>query len=223
MMEAPKLPCSAKLFVRLISDASAALALHLAAVPGRTRGLADECELDQLLQFDARLTETTLVLSALRDGDRLLVDSRRIGPSLIFERCRAKPAAAVIERLLASASFTRRSGRASPACSPAVHSGSDRACDKWLEGYRIAGLDGIDLHHLYRAIAWLGEELAAQETYQAVAGDQGPGGGAAVRATTRPVQRSRPGVLRYPPPSTSTARVARSSDGAASPRITARN
>ena len=40
---------------------------------------------------------------------------------------------------------------------------SDRACDKWLEGYRVAGLDGIDLHHLYRAIAWLGEELADQE------------------------------------------------------------
>ena len=42
-------------------------------------------------------------------------------------------------------------------------SGSDRACNKWLEGDRLAGLDGIDLHHLDRAIAWLGEELADQE------------------------------------------------------------
>ena len=41
-------------------------------------------------------------------------------------------------------------------------SGSDRSCDRWLEGYRLTGLDGIDLHHLYRAIAWLGEELADQ-------------------------------------------------------------
>ena len=43
-------------------------------------------KLDQLLQSGARLSETTLVLSALRDGDGLVVDSRRLGPPLIFER-----------------------------------------------------------------------------------------------------------------------------------------
>ena len=38
--------------------------------------------------------------------------------------------------------------------------GSDLAADRWREDYRIAGSDAIDLHHLYRAMAWLGEELA---------------------------------------------------------------
>jgi hypothetical protein len=37
-------------------------------------------------------------------------------------------------------------------------SGSDRAADRWREDYRIAGIDGLDLHHLYRAMAWLGEQ-----------------------------------------------------------------
>ena len=39
----------------------------------------------------------------------------------------------------------------------------DRAADRWREDYRIAGIEGLDLHHLYRAMAWLGEELPAKE------------------------------------------------------------
>ena len=32
-------------------------------------------------------------------------------------------------------------------------SGSDRSCEKWMSDYRIAGIDGLQLHHLYRAMA----------------------------------------------------------------------
>jgi hypothetical protein len=42
-------------------------------------------------------------------------------------------------------------------------SGSDRAADRWREDYTIAGVAGLDLHHLYRAMAWLGEELPEKE------------------------------------------------------------
>jgi hypothetical protein len=42
-------------------------------------------------------------------------------------------------------------------------SGSDRAADRWREDYRIAGVEELDLHHLYRAMAWLGEELPAKD------------------------------------------------------------
>src|ERR1700730_3088507 len=41
-------------------------------------------------------------------------------------------------------------------------SGSDRACERWLEAYRIEGADGLELHHLYRAMTWLGEALTDQ-------------------------------------------------------------
>ena len=41
--------------------------------------------------------------------------------------------------------------------------GSDRAADRWREDYRIDGVEGLDLHHLYRAMAWLGEELAEDQ------------------------------------------------------------
>jgi hypothetical protein len=42
-------------------------------------------------------------------------------------------------------------------------SSSDRAAERWREDYRIACIDGLDLHHLYRAMAWLGEELPAKD------------------------------------------------------------
>jgi transposase len=42
-------------------------------------------------------------------------------------------------------------------------SGSDRVCEKWMTDYAIPGVDGLALHHLYRAMAWLGEELPAEQ------------------------------------------------------------
>jgi hypothetical protein len=41
--------------------------------------------------------------------------------------------------------------------------GSDRAADRWREDYRIDDVDGLELRHLYRAMAWLGEELTSAE------------------------------------------------------------
>ena len=44
-----------------------------------------------------------------------------------------------------------------------MRSGSDLAADRWREDYRIASSDDLDLHHFYRAMAWLGEELPAEQ------------------------------------------------------------
>jgi transposase len=41
--------------------------------------------------------------------------------------------------------------------------GSDRAADKWKQDYLLDGIDPLDLHHLYRARAWLGEQLPADQ------------------------------------------------------------
>jgi hypothetical protein len=40
--------------------------------------------------------------------------------------------------------------------------GSDRATERWRENYLIPGTEGLDLHHLYRAMAFLGEEIEAK-------------------------------------------------------------
>ena len=36
-------------------------------------------------------------------------------------------------------------------------SGSDRAAERWREDYLIPGTEGLELHHLYRAMAFLGD------------------------------------------------------------------
>jgi len=41
-------------------------------------------------------------------------------------------------------------------------SGSDRFCDQWRRDYRIEGVEGLSLHHLYRAMTFLGEETEDQ-------------------------------------------------------------
>jgi hypothetical protein len=41
--------------------------------------------------------------------------------------------------------------------------GSDLAADRWREDYRIAGAEALELHHLYRSMAWLGTELPEPE------------------------------------------------------------
>src|SRR5947209_6614216 len=138
---------------------------QVVATLGRAEDWTGTGKLDQLLQSGARLSQSALVLSALRHGQDLAVDSRRIGPPLIFERLwQETGCCAVIEELLAERQFAFPVERAIFAS--VLHrlcvSGSDRACDKWLAGDKIAGAADLDLHHLYRAMAWLGEELTDQ-------------------------------------------------------------
>ena len=49
-------------------------------------------------------------------------------------------------------------------------SGSDRACNAWLDAYSIESVGTLDLHQLYRAMAWLGEELEDQSGATRAAG-----------------------------------------------------
>ena len=42
-------------------------------------------------------------------------------------------------------------------------SGSDHFCERWRRDYLIVGTEDLDLHHLYRAMTFLGEELKDQK------------------------------------------------------------
>ncbi len=44
-----------------------------------------------------------------------------------------------------------------------LHSGSDRSCMAWKEDYHLPGTESLQLHQLYRAMAWLGEPLGGDE------------------------------------------------------------
>jgi hypothetical protein len=134
-----------------------------------TLGRLDELEasgkLDVLLASGARLCETAMLVSSLRQGTLDAVSTRRIGAPLVFGRlwqetgCRA-----VIEGLIGRRGFEFPVERAifATVLHRLMVSGSDRACERWLEAYRIEGADEMELHHLYRAMTWLGEALTDQ-------------------------------------------------------------
>jgi len=137
------------------------------ATLGRTDELVASGGLASLLASGARYCEQVLLLSTLQadlEGPRVL--AKRTGAPLLFERlwdetgCRA-----VIEDLLAERRFEFPVERAifATVLHRIMVSGSDRACEKWMADYAISGVDGLTLHHLYRAMAWLGEELPADQ------------------------------------------------------------
>ena len=72
--------------------------------------------------------------------------------------------AEVLGELLASGGFEFALERA--AFASVLHRqfvpGSDRSCEKWMVDYRIAGIEELQLHHFYQAVAWLGEETQSQ-------------------------------------------------------------
>jgi transposase len=132
------------------------------ATLGRLDQLQQTGQLDALLVSGARLAQSVLLLSAHAQGQVPTITTRRIGPALIVERLwRETGCQRVIEQLLEGRRFEFDVERA--VFLTVLHrlfaSGSDRAADKWRTDYQIEGGDALQLHHLYRAMAWLGEEL----------------------------------------------------------------
>jgi len=132
---------------------------------GRLDQLLAEGRLDALVQSLARFSEKLAVLGAQARGESVAARSSRIGPALIFQRLwEACSIDQVLERLLRERRFEFPVERAIflTVLHRLVSPGSDRAAEKWKDDYTIPGSGALELHQLYRAMAWLGEELFAQ-------------------------------------------------------------
>jgi transposase len=118
---------------------------------------------DTLIRSLSRFSETAqLVLSRKSDPT---VEALRIGPTLIFERLWERSGIpAILHRLLRGRKFSFAVERA--VFLTVLHrlmvSGSDRDCHRWCRDYKIPGTETLSLHQLYRAMAFLGEELSDQ-------------------------------------------------------------
>ena len=116
-----------------------------------------------MVQSLSRFSEKVLlVLSGKCDPKAC---SRKIGPALICERLwKELGIGQVINGLLSDRKFEFDVERA--IFLTVLHrlfaSGSDRFCDRWRWDYVIEGIKDVRLHHLYRAMAFLGEETANQ-------------------------------------------------------------
>lgn len=134
------------------------------ATIGRLDQLQDKNRIEALIHSLSRFSEKTLlVLSGQSDPD---LSAQKIGPALIFERLwKDLGIPEIIEKLLRGRKFEFDMERAIflTVLHRLMASGSDRFCEHWKRDYRIEKTESLELHHLYRAMTFLGEKLEDQK------------------------------------------------------------
>jgi transposase len=130
---------------------------------GRLDRLNEKGDIETLVRSLARYSEKVLLV--LSGKSEVSAETRKIGPALIFERLwKELGIPKVLDQVLRGRLFWFDVERA--VFLTVLHrlmvSGSDRFCDKWRRDYRIEGVEDLSLHHLYRAMSFLGEEIEDQ-------------------------------------------------------------
>jgi transposase len=127
---------------------------------GRMDQLHAKGSIETLVRSLSRFSEKVLLILSGK-GD-VSVSAKKIGPALIFERLwKELGIKKVIKALVADRKYEFDVERA--IFLTVLHrlflSGSDRSCNKWRRDYVIEGVEDLSLHHLYRAMAFMGEEI----------------------------------------------------------------
>jgi hypothetical protein len=129
---------------------------------GRLDQLLANGQIDSLIESLGRFSEKLSILGAHARGESITTRSTRIGPALIFQRLwQACSIDKVLTALLKGRRFEFSVERAIflTVLHRLLAPGSDRAAEKWRVDYAIEGVANLELQHLYRAMAWLGEVL----------------------------------------------------------------
>ncbi len=134
---------------------------RVVATVGRLDKLRKEGRMESLLQSMTRFSKNAILLmsNARKDPKSRIF---KIGPPLIFERLWHRTGIRdVLKDLLGKRKFEFDVERAIflTVLNRLLAPGSDRWTQRWREKYQIEGCKNLSLHHLYRAMAWLGEIL----------------------------------------------------------------
>jgi len=135
---------------------------HVLCRLGRLDELLASGQLDSLLCSLGRFSDKYVVLGAHANGRSLTTRTRIVGPALIFQRlwcdCGIGP---TLTDLLGQRQFEFPVERAVflTVLHRLLAPGSDRAAEKWKRDHAVAGAEALQLHQLYRAMAWLGSPL----------------------------------------------------------------
>jgi hypothetical protein len=128
---------------------------------GQLDALSASGKIDDLTRSLAKFSSIRTIIDAHREGTIQAHRTLSIGPALVFERLwqqlgikeaitgqvAARPWRFSLERAIFLTVLHRL-----------FDPGSDRAAERWKEDFQINGAEGIELHHLYRAMGWLGEQ-----------------------------------------------------------------
>jgi len=144
---------------------------------GRLDQLQQSGALDGLIQSMSRFSNKLAVLGAHSAGQTETGTAVTLGPAMVFERLwQQLQLPAILDQLLAGRRLEFALERAvfltvlHRLCAP----GSDRAAEQWRQDHRIEGTQTLALHHLYRAMAWLGEPLPGGEQVDATLPQKAP-------------------------------------------------
>lgn len=135
------------------------------ATLGRLDLLEASGQLERLLRSGLKHCESIRVLEAHAAGETEPVAIRSIGPDLVFGRLWQELG---IGEVIAEVSKRRKHefSLERAVYLTVLHrlfvSGSDRAAERWKEAYRIPGAEKLELHQLYRAMAFLGEPIGEE-------------------------------------------------------------
>ena len=132
---------------------------------GRLDELRAKGTVEALTRSLSRFSEKVLLVLSGRN-ESLHAEAKKIGPDLIFERLWKEAGIdEILHGLLGGRKFGFDVERA--VFLTVLHrlfpSGSDRSCDRWHRDHVIRGAEGLCLHHLYRAMAFLGSEIEDQK------------------------------------------------------------
>jgi len=140
------------------------VAQRVIATLGRMDQLAEKGSVESIVRSLSRFSDSTLLVLSAKS--QLNASAKKIGPALIFERLWEEMGiGSIVSSFVASRKFGFNVERA--LFLTVLHrlfvSGSDRGCEKWRRDYLIPGVEELELHHLYRAMGFLGEELFDQK------------------------------------------------------------
>ncbi len=135
------------------------------ATIGRLDRLQEKGEIDKVISSLSKFSEKALLILSGKGNVR--ANARKIGPVLIFERLWEELGIRkAISKVLSGRRFQFDVERAIflTTLHRLLISGSDRFCNRWKRDYCVEGVEELELHHLYRAMAFLGETY--EEGYQ---------------------------------------------------------
>jgi len=128
------------------------------ATVGRMDQLQDKGRIETLIRSLSRFSEKALLI--LSGQSDVSAHAMTIGPALVFDRLwKESGIQDCINELLKGRKFEFDVERAIflTVLHRLMVSGSDRFCEKWQRDHLIAGTETLALHHLYRAMTFLGE------------------------------------------------------------------
>jgi len=134
---------------------------------GRLEHLQQSGKIDALLASGAKFSDKIAIIGEYKKGGLTEHGTRKIGPTMVFARLWKETG---IEHCLQSLLRERRfqfdvqGAIFLTVLHRLMDPGSDRAANKWKDDYAFCESIGqLDLHQLYRTMAWLGEPLESKE------------------------------------------------------------